>query len=203
MPVAGLRVLLLRCCVDTEKGLWCWRSCCQVCFFWGRLPIINQSSIWNGLCIPSIYCKIHWLLLGCSCCNCPLKQKKVLKQLRLVYNLQAIQQNPQPYKQGQTALKMQTRAICRMTEDDWSNYIILLIRHVQQMCRGNEDAEVQYKSIEPCWNLKVYHWWSLMCLFCWGEVGQATYLWLFVASRQWVAVSHIFERNVMERVCPT
>eukprot|EP00434_Breviolum_minutum_P036626 symbB.v1.2.032458.t1/scaffold3893.1/size48745/3 len=30
----------------------------------------------------------------------------------LVYNLQAIQQNPQPYKQGQTALKMQTRAIC-------------------------------------------------------------------------------------------
>lgn len=33
-------------------------------------------------------------------------------QLRLVYNLQAIQQNPQPYKQGQTALKLQTRAIC-------------------------------------------------------------------------------------------
>ena len=32
--------------------------------------------------------------------------------LRLVYNLQAIQQNPAPYKQGQTALKMQTRAIC-------------------------------------------------------------------------------------------
>eukprot|EP00913_Durusdinium_trenchii_P000638 g591.t1 len=29
----------------------------------------------------------------------------------LVYNLQAIQQNPNPYKQGQTALKMQTRAI--------------------------------------------------------------------------------------------
>ena len=31
---------------------------------------------------------------------------------RLVYNLQAIQQNPAPYKQGQTALKMQTRVIC-------------------------------------------------------------------------------------------
>ncbi|CAE7680634.1 RAE1 [Symbiodinium sp. CCMP2592] len=30
----------------------------------------------------------------------------------LVYNLQAIQQNPAPYKQGQTALKMQTRVIC-------------------------------------------------------------------------------------------
>eukprot|EP00930_Biecheleria_cincta_P069310 TRINITY_DN57064_c0_g1_i1.p1 TRINITY_DN57064_c0_g1~~TRINITY_DN57064_c0_g1_i1.p1 ORF type:complete len:376 (+),score=56.73 TRINITY_DN57064_c0_g1_i1:53-1129(+) len=29
----------------------------------------------------------------------------------LVYNLQTLQQNPQPYKQGQTALKMQTRAI--------------------------------------------------------------------------------------------
>jgi mRNA export factor len=29
----------------------------------------------------------------------------------LVYNLQSIQQNPQPYKQGQTALKMQTRCV--------------------------------------------------------------------------------------------
>ena len=55
MPVAGLRVLLLRCCVDTEKGLWCWRSCCQVCFFWGRLPIINQSSIRNGLFMYTIH----------------------------------------------------------------------------------------------------------------------------------------------------
>mmetsp|Transcript_20796 Transcript_20796/g.58572 ORF Transcript_20796/g.58572 Transcript_20796/m.58572 type:complete len:360 (-) Transcript_20796:41-1120(-) len=30
----------------------------------------------------------------------------------LVYNLQTIQQNPAPYKQGQTALKMQTRTVC-------------------------------------------------------------------------------------------
>merc|ERR1719265_3070400 len=30
----------------------------------------------------------------------------------LVYNLQSIQQNPAPYKQGQTALKMATRTVC-------------------------------------------------------------------------------------------
>jgi mRNA export factor len=30
----------------------------------------------------------------------------------LVYNLQDIQRNPAPYKQGQTALKMQTRTVC-------------------------------------------------------------------------------------------
>merc|ERR1719188_516540 len=30
----------------------------------------------------------------------------------LVYNLQTLQQNPAPYKQGQTALKMQTRSLC-------------------------------------------------------------------------------------------
>lgn len=36
---------------------------------------------------------------------------------RLVYNLQAIQQNPNPYKQGQTALKMQTRAISSLVKE--------------------------------------------------------------------------------------
>ena len=57
--------------------------------------------------------KFPLLVVGCADRHVPLVliMSVLCFYVRLVYNLQAIQQNPQPYKQGQTALKMQTRAI--------------------------------------------------------------------------------------------
>ena len=94
--------------------------------------------------MQTMYCTMHCFYVV-HVVHVVSAQTNILKQLRLVYNLQAIQQNPQPYKQGQTALKMQTRAICGMTE------VINHIGNVQKGCRGNEDAEVQHKSVKPCW----------------------------------------------------